>query len=101
VQDEQKLHFQTDPSRFYEIVDDDDPEARFAALKTLDELLLCEVIRYGVFNRQEMITPLASFYRGPFMQIPEERRFAIYRHVAGFVEHTSMVSTNAFSHLRH
>jgi hypothetical protein len=94
--DEQKLLFQTDLNRFWEIVYDDDAEARFSALKTLDELLLCEVIRYGVLNQEEMIGPLAGFYRGPVMQMPEEQRFAIYRHVAGFVEHSSIVSTNAF-----
>jgi hypothetical protein len=73
-----------------------DSEARFAALETLDDLLLVEVVRYGVFNKQEMIGPLASFYRGPVMEMPEERRFAVYQHVAGFVEHTSIVSVNAF-----
>jgi hypothetical protein len=96
VPDEQKLLFQTDLNRFWEIVYDDDAEARFATLKTLDDLLLCEVIRYGVLNQEEMIGPLAGFYRGPVMKMPEEQRFAIYRHVAGFVEHTSIVSTNAF-----
>jgi hypothetical protein len=89
---EQQLLFQTDPKRFWEIVHDDDPDARVTEFKTLDELLLCEVVRYGVFNRQEMIGPLANLYRGPVMQMPEEQRFAIFRHVAGFVEHSSIVS---------
>jgi hypothetical protein len=93
---EHKLLYEMDIDRFWKIVDDDDPEARFAALKTLDEFLLCETVRYGVFNRQEMIGPLANLYRGPVMQMSEEQRYAIYRHVAGFVQHTSIVSTNAF-----
>jgi hypothetical protein len=96
VSNEQKLLFQTDLKRFWEIVMNDDAEARFNALPNFDDLLLCEVVRYGAFNKQEMIGPLASFYRGPVMQMPEDRRLAVYRHVAGFVEHTSIVSTNAF-----
>jgi hypothetical protein len=64
--------FQTDFNRFWEIAMNDDSETRFNVLPSFDDLLLCEVVRYGVFNKQEMIGPLASFYRGPVMQIPEE-----------------------------
>ena len=55
---EQKFLFQSDFNRFWEIVTNDDSKARFAALESsLDDLLLVEVIRYGVFNNQEMIEP--------------------------------------------
>ena len=30
------------------------------------------------------------------MRMTEEQRYAVYRHVAGFVEHTTVVSINAF-----
>jgi hypothetical protein len=93
---EKALLFQTDLNHFWEIVTNDNSEARFAALHTLDDLLLCEVVRFGVFNKQEMIGPLASIYRTFAMKMPEDQRYAIYRHVAGFVEHTSIVSVNAF-----
>jgi hypothetical protein len=96
MSNEQKLLFQTDPKRFWEIVHDDDPDERVAGFKTIDELLLCEVVRYGAYNREEMIGPLAKFYRGPVMQMAQEQRFVIFRHVARFVEHTSVVSPNAF-----
>ena len=92
---EQNLVFETDPDRFREIVLNSDSNARFDALGSLDDQLLCEVVRYGVYNREEMIGPLRAFYRGPGMELPEERRFTVYRHVAGFVEHSS-VSTDAF-----
>jgi hypothetical protein len=74
----------------------DNSEARSAAFDTVDDLLLGEVVRYGVFNKEEMIRPLASLYRELTMKMPEEQRYALFRHVAGFVEHTSMVSVNAF-----
>jgi hypothetical protein len=96
VSNEQKLLFQTDLKRFWEIVMNDNAEARVAALGSLDDCLLCEVVRYGVLNKTEMIGPLANFYRGPVMQMSEDRRYSVYGHVAGFVEHTSIVSMNAF-----
>jgi hypothetical protein len=47
VSNEEKMLFQTDPDRFWQTITDDDAEKRFAAAATLDDLLLCEVIRYG------------------------------------------------------
>jgi hypothetical protein len=96
LSEENTLLFQTDLNRFWEIVLNDDSKARFDALNTFDDILLCEVVRYGFFNKEEMISPLASLYRGLAMEMPEERRFAIFRHVTRFVEHTSIVSVNAF-----
>jgi hypothetical protein len=96
VSNEQKLLFQTDLERFWEIVMNDNAEARVAALDGLDDCLLCEVVRYGVLNKTEMIGPLANFYRGPVMQMSKDRRYSVYGHVAGFVEHTSIVSVSAF-----
>ena len=62
MSNEEKMLFQTDPDRFWQTITDDDAEKRFAAAPTLDDLLLCEVIRYGTLNKQEMIGPLASLY---------------------------------------
>ncbi|PTM96123.1 hypothetical protein [Mycoplana dimorpha] len=96
MSDEQRFLFQTEPDRFWEIVINDDSKARLAAVGTLDDLLLAEVIRYGLFNKKEMIGPLASLYRWLITKIPEDARLAAYIHVARFVEHTTMVSVNAF-----
>jgi hypothetical protein len=43
-----------------------------------------------------MIGPLASLYRTLTTKMSEEGRYAVYRHVVGFVENTSIVSINAF-----
>ena len=45
---EQKMLFQADPDRFWQTITNDDAEQRFAASTTLDDLLLCEVLRYGI-----------------------------------------------------
>ena len=80
----------------------DDAKARFEGCRRsdhhleFDDLVLCEIIRYGFYNRDEMAGPLAAFYHGPVMELPEERRLRLYRHVAGMVEAGDSISVNAF-----
>jgi hypothetical protein len=95
LSNDKKLLLQTDPDRFQQIVTNHDPEQRFASLSTLDDLLLGEVIRYGMFNRQEMIGPLRGLYRQLATKMSDEDRYSVFRHVVGFIENTSVVSTNA------
>jgi hypothetical protein len=90
------LLIETDPDRFQKIAMNGDKDKRFALMPTPDDLLLGEVIRYGIFNKQEMIGPLANLYRQLMAKIPEEDRHSIYEHVVGFVENTPDVSINAF-----
>jgi hypothetical protein len=40
-----------------EFVTNDDSETRRLGLKNFQDLALCEIIRYGYYNRQEMIGP--------------------------------------------
>jgi hypothetical protein len=89
------LLIETDPDRFHKIVMNDDKDKRFALMSTPDDLLLCEVMRYGIFNKQEMIGPLANLYRQLMAEIPEEDRHSIYELVMELVENTSIVSINA------
>jgi hypothetical protein len=96
MSNEEYMLFQTDPDRFWKTITNDDAEQRFAACATPEDLLLCEVIRYGTFNKQEMIGPLAALYRTQTTKISEKARYSVYRHVVGFVENTSIVSVNAF-----
>jgi hypothetical protein len=90
------LLVETDPDRFHKIVMNDDKDKRFALMSTPDDLLLCEVVRYGIFNKQEMIGPLANLYRQLMGKIPEEDRHSIYEYVVELVENTPAVSINAF-----
>jgi hypothetical protein len=95
MSDERQLLLVTNPTRFMELIHTEDPEARRAGLESFEDLVLCEIIRYGLYNREGMIAPLAKLYRELVASEPEERRFGLYRHVAGFVQNTSVVSTNA------
>jgi hypothetical protein len=78
VSNDKKLLFQTEPDRFQQIVTNDDPEQRFASACTLDDLLLAEVIRYGMFNKQEMIRPLRGLYRQLASKMSEEDRYSVF-----------------------
>ena len=54
---------ETDPDRFFEIVVNDNADERYASFASLDDLLLCEIVRYGTSNRPDMIGPLGRLYR--------------------------------------
>lgn len=94
MSDETDLIFLTDPKRFLEVAANDDNEQRLAALANFDDVVLCEIVRYGLYNREDMIAPLAAFYRDFVMRLLEERRFQISRHIMNLVD-VSCVSINA------
>jgi hypothetical protein len=102
VTDDDHLLIFRDPHRFWDLVQMDDAKARFDGCKRLDShlefdnLVLCEIVRYGFYNRDEMVGPLSAFYVEMVMKLPEERRLELYRHVAGLVEAGDSVSINAF-----
>jgi hypothetical protein len=95
LSNDKELLFQTNPNRFQQIVTNDDSEERFSSVSTLDDLLLCEVIRYGMFNKEEMIGPLRRLYEQLATKMSDDDRYSVFRHVKGFIENTSAVSTNA------
>ncbi len=96
MSDDVRLLISSDPHRFWELVRMDDPDARFAAFTLFDDLALCEIIRYGLYNGQGMIGPLALMYRALVMQLPEARRFALFLHLTELVEAEDSISVNAF-----
>jgi hypothetical protein len=96
VSNEKRPLFETNRDLFQKILLNDDKDKRFASISTPDDLLLCEMIRYGIYNKQEMIRPLVNLYTQLLAKIPEEGRHSIYEHVVWFIENTSVVSINAF-----
>jgi hypothetical protein len=96
VSGQPKLLFETDFDRFWKIVGTIDREARLATLPTIEDRLLCETIRLGVFNEQEIVTQTSSFYREVVLQTTGHQRLTVSKHVATFVQETSIVSANAF-----
>jgi hypothetical protein len=96
LDDANSLKFLNDPRGFMEVVMNHDPEARLNSLKWFVDIAICEIIRYGIFNDERMIQPLAQVYREMIAKAPEETRLEIFNHVKGMVENTDFVSPNAF-----
>jgi len=87
--DPETLIFQSDPNRFLDLVMTDDTEARFNRFALFDDIALCEIVRYGIYNDEGMISDLSRFYREMIMKKEEEERFELYQHIAGLVENAS------------
>jgi hypothetical protein len=71
-----------------------DAKKRLEGFKYFDDIVLCEIVRYGIYNRPEMIAPLSELYQKLVTQKPNDEKLELYRHIKGLVEHTSL-STNA------
>src|SRR5262249_4748561 len=86
-----------DLEAFLKLVRTEDPKARAQGLPfDLMDVALCEIVRYGVFNRQEMIADLRHLYTQLIMQMSEDRRWELYQHVNRFVQDMSLASVNAY-----
>lgn len=94
--DERKLLYQADFPRFVALVRTDDPQARLEGLEeNFDDVALCEILRFAIYNTPEMAVELWRFYGEIVMQADEERRWGLYRHAKWFVEETP-VAVSAF-----
>lgn len=94
--DTKPLLFQDDLKKFMEIVMIGESEARFDALKAnFDDVVLCEIVRYGVISDAAMIAPLAELYQSIVGNYPEDRRIELFRHIKGLVDNFEFVSVNA------
>ena len=91
------LLFQTDLKKFMEILAIDDAEKRLDALKAnFDDVILCEIIRYGMINDAKMIGPLAERYeKSVVATYTEEKRWELYRYIIGVLDNVDVVSVNA------
>jgi hypothetical protein len=88
--------FQTDPDRFKELVSTDDDNARLSPLvDSFHDLVLCEVIRYGLFNDTAMVPNLTAPFRDYVSRMPEELCATILKHSSAFVANVPAVSANA------
>ena len=73
----------------------EDARERFEALRDFDDVVICEIMRYGVMNEEAMVPPLQELYRKYALQLPTERRTTIFNHIKGLVETVDWVSVNA------
>jgi hypothetical protein len=87
--------FRSDPDRFRKLLFTADTNERLAGLFA-DEILVCEIMRYGIYNDKNMIAPLQNLYSRVIAEgLSEDNRREVYKHIAGFVETRTIVSPNA------
>ena len=86
----------TAPDRFFDLVRTDDIERRFDLAPTFEDLILCEIVRYGFFNDAGMIAGLSRLYAEHATQLAPDVRMEMFRLIATLVQQTSAVSINAF-----
>ena len=92
------LVFFNDPKRFLEAIACHEVETRHAILNhNLKDIMICEIIRYGVFNDSKMIGPLQAVYNDVFLsQFNEDERWEIFRYVTDMIQAVDFVSVNAY-----
>ena len=86
----------SDPQQFMTLVMHENQKDRINGLKTLDDIVLCDILRYGIQNDAGMIADLKQLYGEWLKQVPADRRGEVFRHVQGMVENVDYVSFNAF-----
>ena len=89
------LKFLQDSPGFMQAVMNDDQKARMDLLPNFEDVIICEIVRYGIFNDEKMVPPLRQLYTEVIMKAPKEKRMEIFTHVKGMVENTEFVSPNA------
>ena len=97
MSDEVTFLIQKDPKAFMDVVFTDDQNVRLEKLNSsLDDIALCEIIRYGAFNDSAMIGPLAELYKNAVLPtLSEARRWNLYRQVNQLMDAVEFVSVNA------
>ncbi len=90
---------QKDPKLFFDIVFLDEWSDRREKLTNylIDDIILCEIIRYGAVNDEKMIKHLQNIYKNVALKhLPEERRWNIYLETTKIIDNLNFISVNSF-----
>jgi hypothetical protein len=93
---ERQMLIRTDPRRFLSIAAIDDEKERLSSLHWIDDILLCEIVHYGIRNDAKSIPHLWQLY--PYLienDMPVAMRRSVFEEVKGLVTGTDFVSANA------
>jgi hypothetical protein len=92
-----ELLLRADPAAFMEAIEGNDVAKRHENLRTLDDVIACEVLRYGIYNDPTDPPRLAKLYNEIFMQASVDRRKEIYDHVKWIVPQLGGHTVGAFT----
>ena len=90
---------QTNLNLFFDIVFVDDWSERYEKIKTysVEDVILCEIIRYGAINDEKMIKHLQDLYKNVALKhLSEERRWSIYLEATKIINNQDFISVNSF-----
>ena len=92
-----QMLIRTDPRRFLSIAASNDEKERVSSLHWIDDILLCEIVHYGIYNDAKSIPHLSQFYSDLIEnEMPAELRNSVFEEVKRLVLSTDFVSPNAF-----
>lgn len=91
------LLFDRDPELFQKALFIDEAKTRMEMLSnSMGDILLCEILRYGFFNKEEMVSDVSNLYRQMALpNLEEELRFNIFKHAVGMITNVPSISINA------
>lgn len=73
------------PEAFMQLMMNDNSKERLSGLRTIDDLIVCECLRYGYYNDPAMIKDLIKLFDEIYSGQSEEIKRRIYSHVAMIV----------------
>ena len=94
---ERQMLIRTDPRKVLGIAAINDEKERLSSLRWVDDILLCEIVHYGIYNDAKSIPALWQFYSYLIENdMPVAMRRSVFEEVKSLVKGTDFVSTNAF-----
>jgi len=75
----------SDPPRFMEAVQEHDREARFRELATVEDRVVCESLRHGLFPGPDSVPSIIGEYTGDFLTFSVGDRRRVYEHLMAYV----------------
>lgn len=94
---ERQMLIRANPRRFLSIAANKDEKERLSSLHWVDDILLCEIVHYGIYNDVQSIPGLCQLYSYLIEnEMPVELRRSVFEEVSGLVTGTDFVSANAF-----
>lgn len=80
-----QLLLRADPAAFMAAIETHDVAKRLEMLPTLEDVIVCEVLRYGIFNDADELPKLAKLYSEALLPAAIEKRKEIYEYVKWIV----------------
>lgn len=89
--------FNDDEERFISLVLSEDAHERDSVLTNVDDKIVSEMIRYGIYNDIETLNRIASLYQNEFIDLPEMEKRGVYEFVTHAVRQIGGAASGALT----